>query len=133
MAGRVSEVGACSTRPMLRSRFSWCWMFGFLCLNLYILVSFITAYLLVAALSHDFLDFVDEVSSTLFTTLAYGHCCNLREVFLTIVPVLVLRLLPCCNPLWGSVLSMKVLEICSKKKKQNVIIFIQIRAITSKS
>jgi hypothetical protein len=112
MAGRVSEVGACSTRPVLRSRFSWCWMFGFLCLNLYILVSLITAYLLVAALNQDFSDFVDKVSSTLFITLAYGHCCNLREVFLTFVPVLALRLLSYCNPIWGSVLSMKVLEIC---------------------
>lgn len=120
MAGRVSEVGACSTRPVLRSRFSWCWMFGFFlfeCVNSCFLL---TAYLLVAALSQDFPGLVDEVSSTLFTVSAYGHCCNLRAVVLSLVPVLVLRLWPCCNPLWGSVLSMKVLEICSKKRKKRV-------------
>lgn len=66
-------------------------------------------------------DLVDEVSSTLFTILAYGHCCNLRAVVLSFVPVLVLRLLLCCNSLWGSALSMKVMEICSKTKKKGVI------------
>jgi hypothetical protein len=29
MAGKAPGVGACSTHPELRLRFSWCWLFGF--------------------------------------------------------------------------------------------------------
>jgi len=82
-AGRVLGVSACSTRPKLRCWFSWCWFSGFFCLYLYILVSLFTVYLLVVALSQDF-SWLSGWSffSALFTTMACGHWCSLRVVFL---------------------------------------------------
>jgi hypothetical protein len=69
--GKAPGVGACSSQPELRWRFSWCWfLVSSVCI--FTFFSLFTVYLLVAASSQDFPDFVDKVSSASFTALAYG-------------------------------------------------------------